>query len=43
MGIKFWSDILKRKDYSEDAGVYGKIILEWILGKEGRKMWIGFI
>jgi hypothetical protein len=27
--------------HSEDLGVDGKIILEWILGKQGRKMWTG--
>jgi hypothetical protein len=27
----------------EDLGVYSKIILEWILGKQGGKVWIGFM
>jgi len=27
----------------EDVGVDGKIILEWILGKQGGKVWTGFI
>jgi hypothetical protein len=31
MDTKFWSKILKERDYSEDVGVDWKIILEWIL------------
>jgi hypothetical protein len=30
-------------DYSEDLGVDGRIVLEWILGKWCGKLWIGFI
>jgi hypothetical protein len=30
------SENLKTRDHSEDVGVDGKIILEWILGK-----WVG--
>jgi hypothetical protein len=26
---------LKGKDHSEDLGIYGKIMLKWILGKQG--------
>jgi hypothetical protein len=33
----------KRRDHSEDLGVDGKIILEWMLGKLGAKMWTGFV
>jgi hypothetical protein len=29
----FWLKNLKGRDYSEDLGVDGTIILEWILGK----------
>jgi hypothetical protein len=29
----FWLEIMKGRDHLEDIGVYGKIILEWILGK----------
>jgi hypothetical protein len=31
------------KSRSEDLSVDGEIILEWILGKEGGKVWTGFI
>jgi hypothetical protein len=27
----------------EDLGIDGKIVLEWILGKQGVKVWTGFI
>jgi hypothetical protein len=30
---------LKGRDHSEDKGVDGRIILEWILGKYGGKLW----
>jgi hypothetical protein len=36
--MKFWSENLKGRDHSEDLGVDEKIILEWILGKEGTKV-----
>jgi hypothetical protein len=29
----FWSEDLKGRHYSEDLGVDGHVILEWILGK----------
>jgi hypothetical protein len=35
MLTKFWSENLKGRDHSEEAGIGGEIILEWILGKEG--------
>jgi hypothetical protein len=31
------------ENHSEDLGVDRRIILEWIVGKQGGKMWIGFI
>jgi hypothetical protein len=34
---------LKGRDNSEDLSVDGKIILEWILRKQGRKVWTLFI
>jgi hypothetical protein len=33
----------KERDYSEDISIDGKIILEWILGKQGRKVQSRFI
>jgi hypothetical protein len=39
----FWSENLKEKDISDDAGVDGRIIIEYILEKEGEKLFIGFI
>jgi hypothetical protein len=33
----------ERKRQLGGLGVYGRIILEWILGKYGGKLWIGFI
>jgi hypothetical protein len=30
---------MKGRDHLERLGVYGKIILKWVLGKKGRKMW----
>jgi hypothetical protein len=32
-----------RRDHSEDLDVDWKIILEWILQKEGKKLWAGRI
>jgi hypothetical protein len=37
MRTKFWSENLKGRDHSEDLGIDGKIILEWILGKQGKE------
>jgi hypothetical protein len=34
---------MKGRDHSEDLGIDGKIILEWVLGIWGGKVWIGFI
>jgi hypothetical protein len=34
---------LKGRGHLEDLGVDGRIILEWILGKQDRKAWIGLI
>jgi hypothetical protein len=35
----FWLENLKGRDLSENLGVDGRIILEWIFGKYGRKVW----
>jgi hypothetical protein len=43
MNKKFWSENLKGRDYSEDLGVDGKIILEYISGTYGEKLWTGCI
>jgi hypothetical protein len=40
---KLWSDNLKGRDHSEELGVDGKMILEWILGQSIEKVWVGFI
>jgi hypothetical protein len=37
--IQFWSEILNRRDNFEDLGIDGKIILEWVLEKQGGKRW----
>jgi hypothetical protein len=34
---------LKGRHHSEDVGVDEKIILEWLLGKQGEKLWTRFI
>jgi hypothetical protein len=39
----FWLENPKRRDHSGDLGVGGKIILELISGRYGRKLWTGFI
>jgi hypothetical protein len=31
----------KGREHAEDTGVDGKIILEWILEKQGGKVWTG--
>jgi len=32
-----------RRDHLEELKLGGRIILEWILGKQGGKVWTGFI
>jgi hypothetical protein len=34
---------MKAVDHLEDVSVDGRIILEWILGKQGGRMWLGCI
>jgi hypothetical protein len=41
MHTKFWSG--KGRDYSEELGVNGRIILKWFLGKLVGKLWTEFI
>jgi hypothetical protein len=43
MHKKFSSEKLKRRDHLVDPDVGGKIILEWILGKLGGRVWTRFI
>jgi hypothetical protein len=35
----FWFENLKGREYLEDLGADGKIILEWTLGKWVGKVW----
>jgi len=39
----FWLVNLMGRNYLEDLGVAGRIILEWILGKYSGKVWSRFI
>jgi hypothetical protein len=39
----FWLENVKEGDHSEDLGVDGKIILDWILGKKDGREWTGCI
>jgi hypothetical protein len=34
----FWLENVKGRDCFEDLGIDGRILLEWILGKYGRKV-----
>jgi hypothetical protein len=40
---RFCSESLKGRDHSENLGVDGMIILEWILQKYDGNLWTGFI
>jgi hypothetical protein len=40
---KLWSENLKGRDQCEDLGIDGRIILESIFRKLGRKAWTGCI
>jgi hypothetical protein len=31
------------RDHSEDQGIDGIIILKWVFGEQGWRVWIGFI
>jgi hypothetical protein len=39
----FWLENLKGREHTEEPGTDGKIILEWILGKQDGKVWTGYI
>jgi hypothetical protein len=43
MRSKLWSENFEERDGSEDSGGDERIILEWILGKQGGKVWTGCI
>jgi hypothetical protein len=43
MHTLFLSENFKGRYHSEELGVHGRIILEWILGKYGGKVWTGCI
>jgi hypothetical protein len=40
---KYWSESLKGRNYLEDLDVNGRIMLEWILEKQGGKVWTALI
>jgi hypothetical protein len=42
MCTRFWWEIPKEKDHSEDQGIDGRILSEWILQRLAGEMWIGF-
>jgi hypothetical protein len=39
----FLFESLKGRVHSEDLDVVGKVVLEWISGKQGGEVWTGFI
>jgi hypothetical protein len=43
MHTKFWLENPKGRYHYKDKEVDRKIILDWILGKYGGNVWIGFI
>jgi hypothetical protein len=43
MHKKFWLQSLNGEDHSEELGADGRIVLEWILGKQDGRIWIRFI
>jgi hypothetical protein len=43
MHAVFWWENVEGRDYSEDQGLNGRIILQWNLGKYGGKLWPGFM
>jgi hypothetical protein len=43
MHTEFQLGSLKGRDCQEDLGVDGRIVLKWILGKYGWRVWIGFV
>jgi hypothetical protein len=43
MSTVFWLENLQRRDHSEELDADLRIILEWILRKQGGKVWTGCI
>jgi len=43
MHTRFWLVNLRERDHLQDLGEEDRIMLNWILGKEGGKLWVGFI
>jgi hypothetical protein len=43
MHPRYFLESLKKRDYLGDLGIDDRIILEWILEKQGGKIWIGCI
>jgi hypothetical protein len=43
MHTKFWLECLKGRDHLEDQRIDRRIILKWILGKQGLGVWTGFL
>jgi hypothetical protein len=43
MCTKFWSENIKGIEHLEGTGKDGNITSEFILGKQGEKLWNGFI
>jgi hypothetical protein len=43
MRKKLWLGSLKTRDRSKNVDVDGRVVVKCILGKEGLRMWIGFV
>jgi hypothetical protein len=43
MHTKFWSGKLKVRVHMEDLNIDKRIILDWILEKEGGEAWTGLV
>ena len=43
MLTKFFKEDMKGRDQKLNLGIDGRIVMKWILKKEDRRMWAGFI